>query len=87
MGIAENLAKLSQLSGANQLRFYEDNAKLDALVMERFKDLAPAVEDEGVQGELNSNEGASDDQSQPDESRTWNGREADQEPGADSPVT
>ncbi len=86
MGIAENLAKLSQLSGANQVRFYQDNAKLDALVMERFKDLVTAVEDEDEQGELNSNEGASDDQSQPDKSRTGNGREADQEPGADSPV-
>lgn len=63
MGIAENIAALSQLSAANQVRFYKDSAKIDALLMGRFKELADDEdEDEAAdeQGEPNSNEGTRD---------------------------
>jgi hypothetical protein len=55
MGIEESFARLSQLLAANQIRFYQDNKKLDAQMMERFKQLDDEFNDE------NENEGEGGD--------------------------
>lgn len=57
MDIAQGFAQLAQMQVAHQMRFYRDNAKLDARLIQRFPDLIPADEEDAVDDGTHEGEG------------------------------